>query len=283
MSIEKAKKVLVTGAGGYIGRHVVEALLDYNCEVIASDLNLDLVDDRAEKIEGSVFETGENVFEEMGSPDVCIHMAWRNGFVHNDDSHIVDLPLHYNFIKNMLNGGLKQISVMGTMHEVGYWEGAIREDTPTNPMSLYGISKDALRNMTQFLVGQNGAKWCWLRAYYILGDDLKNNSIFSKIVQKEAEGEEYFPFTTGQNMYDFIMVDELAKQIAAASIQDEITGIINCCSGKPVSLADRVEQFIKDNGFKIKLKYGAFPDRPYDSPAVWGDASKIKQIMHNID
>ena len=47
----------------------------------------------------------------------------------------------------------------------------------------------------------------------------------------------------------------------------------------PVSLADKVEGFIKDNNFKIKLKYGVFPDRAYDSPAVWGDATKIKEIM----
>ena len=77
------------------------------------------------------------------------------------------------------------------------------------------------------------------------------------------------------------MVDELSKQIAAASLQDKVIGVINCCSGKPISLAERVEKFIEDNNFKIKLKYGAFPDRPYDSPAVWGNPSKINQILKN--
>ena len=55
--------------------------------------------------------------------------------------------------------------------------------------------------------------------------------------------------------------------IVAASVQDEINGIINVCTGKPQSLADRVERFLQEKHYKIKLDYGAFPDRPYDSPA----------------
>jgi dTDP-6-deoxy-L-talose 4-dehydrogenase (NAD+) len=39
------------------------------------------------------------------------------------------------------------------------------------------------------------------------------------------------------------------------------------------------EKFIKDNKLNIKLQYGAFPDRAYDSPGVWGDATKIQKIL----
>jgi len=119
----------------------------------------------------------------------------------------------------------------------------------------------------------------WLRAYYITGDDLRGSSIFAKLTRAEAEGKEEFPFTSGKNKYDFIELDDLAKMIVSASVQDKITGIINVCTGEPMSLADRVEKFIRDHQFNIRLKYGAFPDRPYDSPGVWGDATKIRQIM----
>ena len=93
------------------------------------------------------------------------------------------------------------------------------------------------------------------------------------------EGKKQFPFTTGKNQYDFITVEELANQISAVVMQKEVAGIINCCTGKPMSLADRVEQFIKDNGLDIMLEYGAFPDRPYDSPCVYGDATTINMIL----
>ena len=114
------KKILVTGAGGYIGQHVVKALLDKGAAVIATDIRLDDVDDRATKIQKNIFEENENIFTEMGSPDVCLHMAWRDGFIHNSEKHIEDLDSHYKFISNMMKGGLKQIAVMGSMHEVGY-------------------------------------------------------------------------------------------------------------------------------------------------------------------
>lgn len=273
------KKILVTGAGGYIGRHIVETLLNKDAKVIATDIRLDEVDDRATKINKNIFEGSESIFEELGSPDVCLHMAWRDGFVHNSESHIADLYSHYEFIKNMMKGGLKQIAVMGSMHEVGYHEGAIDENTPTNPLSCYGIAKNTLRQLT-FLLGKNeNVIVQWIRGFYIYGDDLKNNSIFKKIVQAEQEGKTEFPFTSGKNLYDFLSINEMSEQIAAIVMQDKINGIINSCTGEPVSLAEKVESFIKENNFKIKLKYGAFPDRPYDSPGIWGDATKIKEIM----
>ena len=273
------KKVLVTGANGYIGRHVVQKLLELGSEVYVSDFNFEGLDERAIRVTTPTFGDEENLFEKLGKPDVCIHMAWRNGFVHNADSHIVDLPQHYEFIKNMLDGGLKQIIVMGSMHEVGYWEGAIEETTPCNPKSLYGIAKNALRQAVFSMPVEEDVCLQWVRAYYILGDDLKNNSIFSRIIKMEQEGAETFPFTSGKNKFDFISVDMLAEQIAKTALQREIDGVINCCTGNPVSLADKVEEFIAENHFKIRPEYGAFPDRPYDSPGVWGDPTKINEII----
>ena len=275
-------KVLVTGANGYIGRHVVSALLDKYAEVIACDICTDEVDSRAERKNMNLFDLPEgNIYKILGSPDVCLHMAWRNGFVHNAPTQMGDLSAHYKFLTSLIDGGLKQLAVMGTMHEVGYWEGAIDENTPCNPISMYGIAKDALRRAMIQYTAQNKCILQWLRCYYILGDDKKNNSIFCKILNAAEEGKKTFPFTSGKNKYDFINVDELAKLISSCVMQNEVNGIINCCTGEPVSLAERVEQFIREHNLNIKLDYGLYPDRPYDSPCCYGDSDKINMILRN--
>ena len=210
---------------------------------------------------------------------MLLHLAWRDGFVHYSDAHIEDLPKHYAFIKSFAESNVQMISVMGSMHEVGFYEGSIKEDTPCNPITPYGISKNALRELTTMCCEKVHRKFQWLRGYYIVGNSKYGASIFSKITTLENEGQEEFPFTTGQNQFDFIDYEDFCEQVAMVVNQQEVLGVINVCSGYPEKLADRVERFIKDNGYRIKLKYGSFPDRPYDSKAVWGDASKIRKIF----
>lgn len=270
-------KILVTGANGYLGQGIVKHILDLGHEVIAVDFSVDCIDKRSKRIACNLFEI-EDPYNEFEQPDVLLHLAWRDGFVHYSDAHISDLPNHYNFIKRFSEAGIKTIAVMGSMHEIGFYEGCIRENTPCNPTTPYGISKNALRELTKMVCLKNNNNFIWLRGYYIVGNSEYGCSIFSKITTAEKKGQKEFPFTLGQNQFDFIDYDEFCEQVAISTVQNDVLGIINVCSGFPEKLADRVERFISDNKYSIKLKYGAFPDRPYDSKAVWGDNSKIKAI-----
>lgn len=273
-----SQNILVTGANGYIGTGVVKALLSLKQNVIATDFNIDNIDSRAKAFAGNIFEIA-NPFEYFEKPDIVLHLAWRNGFIHNADTHLGDLENHYSFLSKMVESGVKKVVALGTMHEIGFYEGRITENTPCNPLSLYGISKNALRQSMEILCKQRNTFFQWIRGYYIVGNSEKGASIFSKITAAEKEGKSDFPFTKGKNQYDFIDYDEFCSQIANVVVNNTVLGTINCCSGYPETLANRVERFIKENNYKIKLNYGAFPDRPYDSLAVWGDNAKIQQIL----
>ena len=270
-------RIMVTGADGYIGRGVVSQLLDAGHKVMAMGLcSCGLSHDNLEEHVGDVFSYD---FQSNENPDVLLHLAWRNGFSHNDISHLDDLSKHYLIIKAALEAGVKRIAVMGSMHEVGYHEGAVDENTPCNPTTPYGVAKNSLRQLTGELCRQHGAQMQWLRGFYLVSNDGRGCSIFSKIVAAEREGKDEFPFTSGRCKYDFLPYEDFCRQVVAVVEQDEVNGIINICSGEPIGLGDYIEHFINENGFSIKLDYGKYPDRPYDSPAIWGDAAKIRKIL----
>lgn len=273
-------KILVTGANGYLGTGIVKSLLDKGQEVIAVDFSIDKVDCRAERIEGSVFDM-EDPYVQCGKPECVLHLAWRDGFQHFSDAHIEDLPIHVAFLKKMA-GNINQLAVMGSMHEVGFFEGSIDEHVPCHPQSFYGIAKNALRDTASVLAAQNQIIFQWLRGFYIVGNSPVGSSIFAKIAYAAQNGKREFPFTMGQNQFDFLDYEEFCEQAANTVRQTEVDGIINICSGRPEKLADRVERYIRENKFDIELKYGAFPDRPYDSKAVWGNSSKIERIMESV-
>lgn len=271
-------RILVTGANGYLGQGIIKLLLGQGIEVIAADITVEHVDMRAERKQGDLF-TVENPYYYFEKPDMVLHLAWRDGFEHYSMRHITELPKHYIFLQKLIEGGIKKVCVLGSMHEIGFHEGSIDENTATNPQSLYGISKNALRQSISILQKKYPFLLQWIRGFYIVGNVEHGSSVFSKLAQAEKRGETYFPFTKGNNQFDFIDYSEFCKQVTAVVMQNKINGIINCCSGNPMRLAERVEQFIAENHFNIKLQYGAFPERPYDSKAVWGNDQKIREIM----
>ncbi|WP_298944733.1 NAD(P)-dependent oxidoreductase [uncultured Microbacterium sp.] len=272
--------VVVTGAAGYLGPHVVSALLDRGHDVVAAVRpgRGEGLDPRAVVSEADILAPDFDPAVWGALPDAVVHLAWKDGFRHNSAAHMSQLSAHFTLLTGLAERGVPRIVALGTMHEVGYWEGAIEASTPTAPLSQYGIAKEALRRSLALAVSET-TSLAWARAYYIYGDDRRSESIFRKLLDAADAGRTEFPFTTGKNLYDFIRVEELGRQLAALTDAADITGTLNCSSGTPMSLAQKVEEFIAENALGLTLQYGAFPDRAYDSPGVWGDATIIREVM----
>ncbi len=276
--------IVITGGNGYIGRNLAKFLARTDNKITVISRNADLKTDKSlleniNYVQFDIFSNNDkNIYETLERPDVLVHLAWESGFIHNDSSHYNNIFNHINFIENMLKGGLKHLASAGTMHEIGYFVGEVDENTPTNPQNLYGIAKNFLRQTTEILCKKYSVTYQWLRFFYIYGDDINNNSIFTKILEACQENKKSFDLNSGELLHDFIHIDSLVSQINSVINQNKINGIINCCTGNPVSLKTMVNNFVKDNKLPIAIEYDKFPIRLYDSRAIWGSNKKINSI-----
>lgn len=279
------KRIVVTGADGYIGSHVLEELARHSGRFDVTAAVLD--PDSCEKISGvkyAAFDfvrdySSEGLYEALMRPQICLHLAWRDGFVHNSPKHIEDISCHFGFLKNLADHGVEQIAVAGSFREYGSVNGMTDINAFAYPDTMYTLSKLTLKRSLEIYLAGKDVCLQWFRPFTVYGDEEKNHSILSKIIAWEKEGKKTFPFTDGNEEYDYIEIHELARQITAIVSQREIDGAIDCCTGSVTRLGDMVERFLAENRFSIRPEYGAFPSRSYDSKSVYGDVRKINAIM----
>ncbi|HUS50932.1 MAG TPA: NAD-dependent epimerase/dehydratase family protein, partial [Candidatus Paceibacterota bacterium] len=213
-------------------------------------------------------------------PDLLIHLAWEGVSEMNSLVHIEkNLFSSYFFIKNMVLGGLKNLSVAGTCVEYGMKEGCLREDMKTDPVLSYALSKDCLRKFIGELKKKHEFHFKWIRLFYMYGKGQNPKSILSQLDTALEKDEVVFNMSGGEQLRDYLPVERVAEYIVKISIQNEIEGMINCCSGKPISIKELVEDHLKQKGKKIKLNLGYYPYSDYEPMEFWGDVAKLNKIL----
>jgi len=248
------KKILVTGASGFVGNYVVSELLKNNYQVIASassERNIKSKEwfSRVQFVPFNFkdFVQEENYFHFFNEPDLLIHLAWEGLPNYKSLFHFEEnLPGHYAFLKNLITHGLSDITVTGTCLEYGLKEGKLSEDMVTNPSNSYAIAKDTLRKFLEQLQSVQPFHLKWIRLFYMYGAGQNPNAIFSQLEKAIANNEEVFNMSKGEQERDYLSIGKVASYIKSIATQNKITGIINCCSGKPVKLKDLVRKFLEE-------------------------------------
>jgi dTDP-6-deoxy-L-talose 4-dehydrogenase (NAD+) len=225
----------------------------------------------------------ENFFQFFQQPDLLIHLAWEGLPNYKDLFHLEkNLFSNYRFLKNMVENGLKSFVVTGTCFEYGMQSGALNETMITMPDNPYGLAKDTLRKFLEQLQKKIDFEFKWVRLFYMYGKGQSPNSILSQLDRALEKGEASFNMSGGEQLRDYLPVEKVAEYIVKIAMQNKVHGIINCCSGKPISIRKLVENYLvkKQKSIHLNLGYYSYPD--YEPMAFWGNAAKLNTILRNL-
>jgi dTDP-6-deoxy-L-talose 4-dehydrogenase (NAD+) len=276
-------RIAVTGASGFLGRHVLAALAATAADVVAHARvpRSELVS--AERLRWTCFDLADSpgdAFARLGRPDIVIHLAWHGLPNYLSPRHVeVELPAQHEFLRNLTASGLKRLAVAGTCFEYGMQFGCLREETAAQPSNPYGVAKDTLRQQLEVLSETAPFDLRWLRLFYLYGDGQPKTSLYSQFQAAVARGDRTFDMSAGEQSRDFMKAEEAAAAIVRTALTDQAPRILNVCSGVPVTVRALVERWRMEMNADIALNLGALPYPTYEPFAFWGDNRRLAELL----
>ena len=281
-------KVLITGASGFIGGHVVNCCLNkslnHTYALITRNSNLTALNEisNIKYIKGSLddLDTIKNELLDF-SPDVCIHLAWSGIPNYSPQISTYNLNISVNLTDFLLNNTkCKKIIVSGSCFEYGKASGECRESDPVKLDSYVAWAKHSLYKYSLLRCIEKSVDLYWLRFFYVYGSFQRSDSLIPTIVntfKNLGKPDIKFPF----NANDFVYVEDIADAIRIILDSKPNPGIYNLGSGAPTSVIDICEiierKICNSTNFSDSLRS---QEKCNNTTSFWANTKKATTLLN---
>lgn len=274
--------VLVTGGTGFVGQHVVAALIAAGHDVVATSsrpdptpipgvrwIHADLLD----------AEAAGAVCRSAGATHL-VHLAWRpvhSGVIEAADN-IEWLEVGFRLARAFLESGGERIVGVGTCYEYDWGQGFCREHvTPLEPTTYYGSCKQSLHAAIAGMARHHGASLAWPRIFFTYGPGEHETRFVRSIVRALLMGQPA-EMTHGRQIRDFVFVEDIADAIARL-VGSSVSGPFNVSSGQPVTLRDIAASIAAQTGRADLLRIGARSAPAHEPVMIAGDPTLMSDAV----
>jgi len=270
------KRVLVTGATGFLGRAAARQLRAAGWDVTGTSgsgledtRRADLLDERAVR----------RLMEEV-RPSHLLHAAWRpvHGDVMHSPENIRWVAASLLLVQAFQQSGGERAAVVGSSAEYDWTDGICRNGaTPLRPGTIYGACKHALHIALAAFARQTGIGFVWPRVFFVYGPGEDERRLVASVIRALLKGVPA-ECTEGRQIRDYLHVDDVAAGLVAA-LESTYDGPIDLAAGHGVSVRELVTQVARQIGREDLLRLGARPSPSHDVPLVVGDGAEAASVL----
>jgi nucleoside-diphosphate-sugar epimerase len=274
------KRVLITGASGCIGRHVVPQLVSRGWDVHAVSR---LRTDGASASQGvtwhvaNLLRDGEaEALVRAASATHLLHLAWYIA-----PGRWAAAPENFEWVQASLallrafkaNGGTRVVTA-GSCLEYDWRYGYCSETlTPCTPHTAYGACKHALQILSAALARDSAMSSAWARVFFVYGPHEHPDRLVASVVRSLLAGEPA-RCSHGRQVRDYLFVEDVADAIVRL-LDSDVRGPMNIGSGQAIALRSIVEKIGEQTGRSELIQLGAIPQAATDTPLVVADTSRL--------